>query len=101
MSARRYQTFENAHVEVYGRMGTLVAKMKNLSATGAFLELTSGEYIPHNGDFLHVTVNLNSVGRSHTFDAEVVWNRGLGFGVQFVKKEQLLDKMLVKNTHSF
>jgi len=98
MSARRFQTLETVHVEVYGRMGTLMARMRNLSSTGAFLELSNGEYIPQNGDFLHVTVNLYSVGKSHSFDAEVVWNRGLGFGVNFIKKEQLLDKMLQKST---
>ncbi|MEK6773738.1 MAG: PilZ domain-containing protein [Bdellovibrionota bacterium] len=97
-ASRRFSTLETAHVEVYGRMGTLVARMKNLSSTGAFLELANGEYIPQDGDFLHVTINLSTVGRSHAFDAEVVWNKGLGFGVNFIKKDQLLDKMLQRNT---
>jgi len=97
MSARRFTTLETVHVEVYGRMGTLVARMKNLSSTGAFFELSNGEYIPQQGDFLHITVNLNTVGKSHAFDAEVIWSRALGFGVHFIKKEQLLDKMLQRS----
>ena len=94
---RRFHTLETAHVEIYGRMGTLIAKMRNLSSEGAFLELTNGEYIPQNGDFLHVTVNLTTLGKAHSFDAEVIWNRGLGFGIHFIKKEALLDKMMTRN----
>ncbi len=97
MSAQRFTTLETVHVEVYGRMGTLVARMKNLSSTGALLELSNGEYIPQEGDFLHITVNLSTVGKSHAFDAEVIWNRALGFGINFIKKEQLLDKMLQRS----
>lgn len=96
--SRRYSTLETVQMEVYGRIGTIVAKMKNLSITGAYFELSGGEYTPQAGDFLHVIANLNSVGKSHAFDAEVVWNKGVGFGVNFIKKDQLLDKMLQRST---
>ncbi len=96
--SRRYTTLETVKVEVYGRMGTLVAKMKNLSTTGAYFEISAGEYTPQAGDFLHVIATLANVGKSHAFDAEVVWHRGVGFGVNFIKKDQLLDKMLQRST---
>lgn len=95
--AQRYPTSEIAHIEIYGRMGKAVARMKNLSATGAFLELQNGGYVPRPGDLLRATVHLASVGRSRSVDAEVVWNDGLGFGVSFLKKPELLERMFQRN----
>ncbi len=97
MNAERYKTSEIARLQVYGRMGTLLAKLKNISATGSFFELVNGDYIPNPGDFIHVTIQLHTVGRTHDFDAEVAWSEALGFGVSFVKKEHLLTKMMSKN----
>jgi hypothetical protein len=94
---KRFSTLEMAHVQVYGRMGNLVSKLKNVSSSGAFLELTQGEYVPQQGDIIHVTVHLHSINRSRAFDAEVKWNDGLGFGVHFIKKDQLVEKMMTKN----
>ncbi len=98
MNAERHPTSEIARVQVYGRMGTMVAKLKNISSTGSFFELVNGDYVPREGDFIHVTIQLHTVGRTHQFDAEVAWNNALGFGVSFVKKEQLLTKMMQKNS---
>lgn len=94
MTQKRFYTQEFAHVQVYGRMGNLVSKMKNLSSTGAFLELSQGEYVPQKGDILRVTVHLSTIGKSRAFDAEVIWNKGLGFGLHFIRKEDLIDKMM-------
>ena len=91
--APRYLTAETAHIEVYGRMGHLVGHMKNVSQTGAFFELTNGDYVPTDGDILHLTVHLHSLKKTHYVDAEVKWKKGLQFGVHFVTREQVLDKM--------
>lgn len=98
MNADRHPTSEIARVQVYGRMGTMVAKLKNISTTGSFFELVNGDYVPRPGDFIHVTLQLHTVGRTHNFDAEVAWSSALGFGVAYVKKEQLLTKMMQKNS---
>ncbi len=98
MTQKRFFTQELAHVQVYGRMGNLVSKMKNVSTTGAFLELSQGEYVPQKGDIIHVTVHLHSISKSRNFDAEVIWHQGLGFGIQFIKKDELVEKMMTKNT---
>ena len=92
-TGKRYETSETAHVEVYGRMGRLVSKMRNISTTGAFLELANGDYMPKKGDLVKATVHLHSLGRSRVVDAEVIWNSGLGFGISFLKKQQLLERM--------
>ena len=77
-------------------MGKLVGHVKNVSKSGASLVLTQGDYIPSEGDVIHVTIHLNSIKRSHFLDAEVKWNQGLSFGVQFVNKDYIVDKMFLK-----
>lgn len=97
MNAQRYDTKEIAHIEVYGRHhGKMVAKLRNISASGAFFELAQSEYVPKKGDMLCVTVHLGSIKKSHTLHAQVVWNRGLGFGAQFLSRDDLLSRMVVK-----
>lgn len=92
--AERFVTSETAQIEVYGRMGHLVGSLKNLSKTGAFFELLKGDYIPLSGDVLHLTIHLRSVRRTHSVDAEVVWQKGVSFGVHFVNKDQVLEKIM-------
>lgn len=96
-TAQRFETKEIAHIEVYGRHhGKMVAKLKNISSSGAFFEISQSEYVPRRGDMLCVTVHLNSLKKSHVIHAQVVWGRGLGFGAQFVTTNDLVAKMLQK-----
>lgn len=94
--AIRYQTKETAHVEVYGHIGILVANLKNISQTGAFLEVSQGDYVPQKGDLLNLTVKLDTVDRVHNVSAEVVWTQGLGLGICFINKDQILERMMAK-----
>lgn len=95
--AQRYPTTEIAHIEVYGRMGRVSARLKNVSTTGAALQLTSGMYRPQKGDLIRATVHLHSLGRTRAVDGEVVWSRGAGFGISFLRKTELLEKMFQKS----
>ncbi|MEK2646632.1 PilZ domain-containing protein [Bdellovibrio sp. BCCA] len=97
-TAKRYKTKETAQVEVYGHIGILVANLKNLSQTGAFLEVSQGDYVPQKGDLLNLTVNLTSLRRTHNVAAEVVWSKGLGLGICFIGKDQVLERMMAKGT---
>lgn len=97
-TAKRYSTKETAHVEVYGHIGILVTNLKNLSQTGAFLEVRQGDYIPKKGDLLNLTVNLTTLRRTHNVAAEVVWSKGLGLGICFINKDQVLERMMAKGT---
>jgi hypothetical protein len=95
MTAQRYETKEIAHIEVYGRHhGKMVARLKNISRSGAFFELAQSEYVPRQGDMLCVTVHLGSLKKTHVLHAQVVWNRGLGFGAHFINKDELVSRML-------
>lgn len=91
--AQRYETSEIAHVEVYGRMGRVAARLKNVSSTGACIQLTSGTYRPNKGDLVRATVHLPQLGRSRAVDGEVIWSRGAGFGICFINKTSLLEKL--------
>lgn len=98
MNAQRHPTSEVAHVEIYGRPDKAVCRMKNLSETGAFLTLVKGQAIPSRGDLVRLTIHLNQIGKIHAIDAEVVWCSGLGFGICFLKKTQLLERMFQKSS---
>jgi hypothetical protein len=90
----RYLTDERAYLEIFGRMGTLIAELKNLSISGAFLEIIQGDYIPQRGDLIRVTIPLESLGRTHSVNAEVVWGKSLGVGVCFLNRNETMTKML-------
>lgn len=97
-NSKRFITKETAKLEVYGHIGTLVAEIRNLSSTGALLEISSGKYVPQKGDLLNMTVNLQSISREHNVAAEVVWSGSNGFGICFINKENVLERMMAKST---
>lgn len=91
--ARRFVTQELAHIEIYGKTGRILSKMGNLSSTGAFFEVLSPNFSIKKGDIARVTINLRSLNRIHVVDCEVVWAKGLSVGVQFLKREELQEKL--------
>lgn len=91
--ARRFVTQELAHIEIYGKNGRILTKMGNLSASGAFFEVLSPNFSVKKGDIARVTINLRSLNRVHVVDCEVVWAKGLGVGVTFLKREELQEKL--------
>ncbi|MGE5086456.1 MAG: PilZ domain-containing protein [Bacillota bacterium] len=95
-TSKRYKTKEKALIEVYGHIGTLAASLRNLSKTGAFLEVSDGDYIPQKGDLLNLTVELTSLQRIHNVAAEVIWSKGMGLGICFIGKDEILERMMAK-----
>jgi hypothetical protein len=94
--SKRYKTKEKAVIEVYGHIGTLAASLRNLSETGAFLEVSHGDYLPQKGDLLNLTVELQSIHKTHNLAAEVVWSKGKGLGICFIGKDEILERMMAK-----
>jgi PilZ domain len=90
---QRFFTQELAQLEVYGRMGKVFCKMANLSQSGAFFEIINSNYMPRSGDLVRITVLLRQINKTHVLDAEIVWCKGLGLGLNFIKKEQLMKKL--------
>ncbi len=93
LSPKRFFTKENAQLEIYGRLGKIYCRMTNLSQTGAFLEIVNAKYTPKPGELLRMTILLRQVNKTHTIDAEIVWSKGLGLGINFIKKDQLFEKL--------
>lgn len=91
--SKRFNTKEMAQVEVYGRMGKVFCKMSNLSASGAFLEIINSNYMPRSGDLVRMTILLRQINKTHVIDAEIIWSRGLGLGINFLKKSDLVEKL--------
>ncbi|MEN0059247.1 MAG: PilZ domain-containing protein [Bdellovibrio sp.] len=97
--AVRFPTKETAHIEVYGHMGSLMVHLRNLSRTGACLEVSNkGDYVPQKGDLLNMTVRLSSLQRTHHVTAEVVWTQGMGLGICFIDKGEVLERMMAKSS---
>lgn len=94
---KRFSTLEFATIEIYGRMGKLQGTMKNLSKSGCFVELTKGAYVPKEGDLIHLTFALTSINKIRSVSGQVIWNRGVGFGIMFIRKMDVSKKILKNN----
>jgi hypothetical protein len=95
-TAPRYATKETAHLEIFGQLGHIMGNLKNVSKTGALVEIPNNEQTLDRGDVVHMTIHLFSLKKTHIVHAEVIWNRGGSIGLHFVKKDQILEKMFSK-----
>ncbi len=96
-TAKRFLTQELVQIEVFGRIGKIFCKMGNLSVTGVFCEIISANYMPRRGDLVRVTINLRSLKKVRTMDAEVIWCKGLGTGLRFLTPELFRQKLTEKS----
>ena len=94
MRAERFETREKAALEVYGKPGTVIADLRNLSSSGACLEWTQGDVHLKEGDVVRMTVFLRTLNRKHNLSAEVIWRDGNRSGVTFLRSDQVLSKMV-------
>lgn len=97
MPAERYETKEKASLEIYGKGGQLLANLKNVSVTGACLEWTQEDFELSKGDLVRMTVVLKAMNRKHNINAEVVWVEGKRSGLNFIKYDEVLDRMFDKS----
>lgn len=96
----RFLTQLNAQIEIYGKNGKAVAKVSNLSKTGAMLELIQTKVLPIKGEILQITILLSELKKAHKVSAEVIWCHGLSFGVQFLAKDLAQSKAQTQNTQT-
>lgn len=98
--AERFPTKEDGEIEIYGQMGTLPVQVLNISKTGALISLTptanQESTLPTAGDILSLTVFLKELSKTHYLSAEIVWNRDSSFGINFIDKEKILERMMAK-----
>ena len=94
--AVRYDTKEKAVIEIYGKSGVVVARLQNLSQTGARITWEDKAFDLQKGELIRLVVNLKSLKREHKMNAEVVWARKSACGVHFINTEELVEKMVAK-----
>ncbi len=87
--AKRHSTKEFATIEIQGRTLKIQCRLSNVSQTGAFLEVINSGITPKQGDLVRITVNLRQISKTHILIGQVVWSRGLGLGVTFLKNKDL------------
>ena len=80
-------------MEVYGQTEKIFCRMNNLSVSGAFFEITNAKYTPKKNELVRMTVNLKQLGKTYTLHGEVIWSRGLGLGISFIKQKDLFKKV--------
>jgi hypothetical protein len=97
MSAERYPTKEKAEIEIYGRSGGIIARIKDISQTGACLQIDHAEASLSKGDLVCMKVILRALKKEHRVNAQVVWTEGRQSGIQFLTSDQLVEKMLVRS----
>lgn len=97
MAAQRYNTKEKASIEVYGRSGNIIASIRDVSVTGACLEWTQEQVELQQGDIVRLTIILKAVNRKHNLNAEVVWRQGKKTGINFIKTEEVIERMMLKD----
>lgn len=96
LTARRFSTQEVAQIEIYGRIGKIMAKMSNLSTSGAFFEILSPNALIKEGDLARFTVRLQSINKIHIVDCEVIWANLTGLGVRFLRRDELQEKLVLQ-----
>ena len=98
--AERHPTRELASVQFYGKDGTLVANIRNLSKTGMCIQWTHSNIEVEKGDLVRMTVVLKALNRKHHVTAEVVWKKGRMGGLNFLGQDAVLEKMMSKLSDS-
>jgi hypothetical protein len=89
--SKRFKTEEAAVIYLESDMTSLMAKVTNLSETGASLDVTSKGPMPKAGDTVSVILTLTNVNKSYEISATVAWVRQKKVGVKFMTKRELKD----------
>lgn len=92
--AHRYETNEKVVVTPIGAQKALASNLKNLSHSGACIQVQKGTHSLRSGDLVALTVLLSKVEKTHYLSAEVVWVRGNELGLRFVFWHQFKSKVL-------
>ncbi len=95
----RYLTDQTIEIHSDFFPGSLKARMKNLSLSGAYFETADKSFELNTGDFVKISILAGPASRQYIFDVRVVWskvqdNGETGFGVTFVDKQQVYDHLL-------
>ncbi len=92
---KRFNTDENADLEVFRNGQRTRAVLRNLSLGGAFLETHE---IYQAGEIIKLNINLPSIQKGHELSGKIVWNshhpdhRGVrGLGIRFIRPGEVYE----------
>jgi len=96
----RYLTDQSVEILSDFRDGKIVARMKNLSMSGAYFESAQRDFELVAGDFVKMSVGIGQPPKQYVFDAKVVWVKPqqtpgvVGYGITFIDKEEVYNNLL-------
>lgn len=97
----RFRAYAKVRCHKYGSGYRAMMVLKNISKSGARLNLitTASQFL--KGDILRLVVELDSVNRNHVVNAEVVWSKEGALGVSFLSsKHEIMTKLLNREVTS-
>lgn len=92
--SKRFQAYAKVRCQKYGSGTGALMILKNISKSGAKLNLISAASEFLKGDILRLVVELDAVSRNRVVNAEVIWSRGGSLGVYFLTPEKVVSKLL-------
>lgn len=90
----RYNTYAKVRCQKYGSGSASLMILKNISKSGARLNLITSTSEFLRGDILRLVVELDTVNRNRIVNAEVKWTRGGAVGVSFLHPDSVVTKLL-------
>ncbi len=92
--AKRFQAYARVRCQKYGSGSGALMILKNISKSGARLNLITAASEFLKGDILRLVVELDAVSRNRIVNAEVVWSQNGSLGVSFLSPENVVTKLL-------
>lgn len=94
---QRYRAYAKVKCQKYGSGYGALMILKNISKSGARLNLITAASQFFKGDLLRLIVELEGVKRNHIVNAEVVWSKEGALGVSFLTPDNFMIKNLTRN----
>jgi len=93
-TSKRFQAYARVRCQKYGSGSGALMILKNISKSGARLNLITAASEFFKGDIIRLVVELDAVSRNRTVNAEVVWSRDGSLGVSFLTPENVVSRLL-------
>lgn len=90
----RYRTYAKVRCQKYGAGLVSLMVLKNISKSGAKLNMISIQQEFQKGDILRMVIELDTIGRSRTVNAQVVWSQSGALGVSFLHPDDVVSRLL-------
>lgn len=90
----RFKAYAKVRCQKYGSGLSCLMILKDVSKTGARLNLLTSVADFFKGDILRLVVELESVHKNRVVNAEVIWTKGGALGVSFLHPDLVVNRLL-------